>query len=235
MKKTTDYDKFKLLRRNRLIKANHVAYLKKQILESNFLHENPIHVTKDFEIINGQHRFTAAKELGLPIYYEIKDPFDPSSLIHSNFAKAWTAEDYIHYFAEDGSEEHQKIIELCDKYGLPISACLILLGNHGHNKKMEGFKIKEDRLFALHKTMQFRNQLIYEAPVHDNDFRSTVRNVKFLEIILKIIDSNKFDLTRLHKMLIKHHFKVRGRSRKCDYVVLILEIYNYGLAHKVSL
>ena len=38
MEKTTDYDKFKLLRRNRLIKANHVAYLKKQILEFNFLH-----------------------------------------------------------------------------------------------------------------------------------------------------------------------------------------------------
>lgn len=100
---------------------------------------------------------------------------------------------------------------------------------------MEGFKIKEDRLFALHKTMQFRNQLIHEAPEHDHDFRSTVRNVKFLEIILKIIDSNKFDLARLHRMLIKHHFRVRGRSRKCDYVVLIMEIYNYGLAHRVTL
>lgn len=235
LKKSTDYDKFKLLKYNRRVDVNHVAMLKKKILVSNELHTNPIHVTKNFEVINGQHRLTAARELGVPVYYEVVDPFDPSSILHSNYAKAWSAEDYIHYYAEMGSDEHKKVIELCDKYGLPVSACLILLGHHGRSKQMEGFNIKEDRLFLFHKTMQFRNQLINEAPEHDHDFRSTVRNVKFLEIILKMIDSTKFDLARLHRMLIKHHFKVRGRARKCDYVVLILEIYNYGLANKVTL
>jgi len=235
MKKTNEYSKFKLLGYNRRVDVNHVAMLKKKILISNELHVNPIQVTKDLEIINGQHRFTAAKELNVPIYYEIVDPFVPTSILHSNYAKSWNIEDYIHYYAATGREEHKKVIELCHKYGLPISACLMLLGTYIRGKQLEEFTIKEGRLFLFHKTMQFRNQLIKDAPHSDNLFRSTVRNAKFLEIILQIIDSNKFDLTRLHKMLIKQHFKVRGRARKCDYIELIMEIYNYGLSHKVML
>lgn len=235
MKKTTDYDKFKLLKYNRRVDVNHAEMIKKKILISNELHINPIQVTKDFEVINGQHRLTAARELGVPIYYEVVDPFDPSSILHSNYAKAWSTEDYIHYYAQMGNAEHQKIIDLCHKYNLPVTGCLMLL-NHGLRKQeIANFKVREDRLFALHKTMQFRNQLLNEAPEGDLDFRNTVRNVKFLEVILTLIDSNKFNIERLHKRLISHHYRVKARARKADYVELILEIYNYGLANKVTL
>lgn len=235
MKKTTDYDKFKLLKYNRRVDVNHAGMIKKKILISNELHINPIQVTKNFEVINGQHRLTAARELGVPIYYEVVDPFNPDSILHSNYAKAWSTEDYIHYYAHMGSEEHQKIIDLCHKYNLPVTGCLILL-NHGLRKQEIGnFKVREDRLFAFHKTMEFRNQLLQKAPEGDLDFRNTVRNVKFLEVILTLIDSNKFKIERLHNTLLKQHYKVRGRARKTDYMDLIMEIYNYGLANKVTI
>jgi len=64
---TTDYSKFNTLAGNRQV---NIAHVKK--LESSFDEEyliSPILVNEKFQIIDGQHRFEAAKNLKLPIYY----------------------------------------------------------------------------------------------------------------------------------------------------------------------
>jgi hypothetical protein len=66
--KTTDYDIFKTLAENRPISVKQVGKLVREIQRKNMLHIKPIDVTADMEVVDGQHRLAAARELGVPIY-----------------------------------------------------------------------------------------------------------------------------------------------------------------------
>ena len=69
MQETKDYGKFTFLTANRPIHRGHVNKLKKSLTEYGFLDSQPITVTPDFRIIDGQHRFIACKEMGLPVKF----------------------------------------------------------------------------------------------------------------------------------------------------------------------
>jgi hypothetical protein len=70
---TTNYSMFKFSSLNRTPSDEHVRILANAIKKSNQLDVNPIVVTKDMQIVSGQHRFLAAKRLGVPIFYIVKD------------------------------------------------------------------------------------------------------------------------------------------------------------------
>ena len=66
---TNDYLKFKTLKGNRNVNKLHVRRLKESFKEAYLL--SPIIVNQNFEIIDGQHRFEAAKSMELPINFII--------------------------------------------------------------------------------------------------------------------------------------------------------------------
>ena len=64
---TTDYSKFKTLKGNRSVNKLHVKRLQKSFKQSYLL--SPIIVNQNYEIIDGQHRFNAAKAENLPVNF----------------------------------------------------------------------------------------------------------------------------------------------------------------------
>ena len=68
IKSTTDYNKFRKLNGNRPVRPNHV----KRIVESMQKQLLPtfIEVNEHYEIIDGQHRIEALKELELPVGFK---------------------------------------------------------------------------------------------------------------------------------------------------------------------
>lgn len=74
VQQTQEYDKFSLLSANRDISKGHVQSLKASIEKlGNITEKVPIIVNQNLEIIDGQHRFQALKELGLPVFYIVAD------------------------------------------------------------------------------------------------------------------------------------------------------------------
>lgn len=73
IRSTTNYDKFKIHPYGRKISKKHVNRLVDSISRENHLDSSPILVNLNFEIICGQHRLMAAKKLGVPIYYVVRD------------------------------------------------------------------------------------------------------------------------------------------------------------------
>lgn len=69
MQESKEYNNFKFLSANRPIDYNHVNKIKKSLQEYGFLDSQPITVNSEMEIIDGQHRFVACKEMGLPIKF----------------------------------------------------------------------------------------------------------------------------------------------------------------------
>src|ERR1039458_10319262 len=65
---TKNYDIFIRMIGNRPINESHVTHLKKKIQdEGNLTSEFPINLNEKMEIIDGQHRIMALKQLGYPV------------------------------------------------------------------------------------------------------------------------------------------------------------------------
>lgn len=99
---TNDFSRFKILEGNREIGL--IGFIKKQIQKYGYLWL-PILVNEHWEVIDGQHRLEACRELGIPIHY-IKQP--GLRLEHCQALNAgrrnWTAQNYIHAGAVDSAD-----------------------------------------------------------------------------------------------------------------------------------
>lgn len=67
--KTNDYGLFKSIMANREIDDKHVKRLAKSIARKNLLYIRPLIVNEKMQIIDGQHRLAAAKEIKATVYY----------------------------------------------------------------------------------------------------------------------------------------------------------------------
>ena len=100
--KTKNYEMFKFREDNRLkIDQSHVNKLINSIQSRNLLDMRPIIVNSDYEILDGQHRLLAAKNLGVEIYYEIEEKLEHKDIILMNVAKSWAVCDYMNYFVKN--------------------------------------------------------------------------------------------------------------------------------------
>jgi hypothetical protein len=139
VKASINYDLFKRIHWNRSVDKGNFQKLLKENREHFQLHRFPILVTKDFKIIDGQHRFEVAKELGSPIYY-IQDEVDDSfKTVHSvnKAGKKHTLRDKIEMLERAGDEGAKMIYKVFQLYqgtfDLTTIACLLVAGIGGGN------------------------------------------------------------------------------------------------------
>lgn len=106
---TSDYGQFEFTEYNRSVDAGHVRKLKKLIKRQGLM--QPISVTPDGYIIDGQHRFHACRELGIPIKYIVSDALRMSEVVElNNSSKPWTIADKVHSYAAQGKEDYIKLV-----------------------------------------------------------------------------------------------------------------------------
>src|SRR5258708_2908989 len=79
-----EYDSFKILNSNRKLNKLHLKRLEEIISVNNRLHLHPILVNADYEVIDGQHRLSVARKLGVPIYYIKSDIIARKHIIECN-------------------------------------------------------------------------------------------------------------------------------------------------------
>ena len=98
IKSTTHYEWFKLIDGNRDVK--HASKIKKSI-EAVGLLICPILVNEKMEIVDGQGRFTACKELKLPVYYVQQKGIGIEEVRKMNAVSSnWKTDDYVHSYTE---------------------------------------------------------------------------------------------------------------------------------------
>ena len=122
---TTNYSIFKKLKGNRPLRQTNVSKLVKSIQKNNLLHARPILVDQNMQIVDGQHRLEAAKILKEPVYYMIVNDLDKYDMIDLNRNQAnWTVGNMIDFYALDGNETAQWIIDLSNKYKIPAAGIM---------------------------------------------------------------------------------------------------------------
>jgi len=119
IKESSDYSLFKLKNDNRDITQSHVDTLCKEMKIRGFAPSKSIQINSNYNIIDGQHRFLAAKKLGIPVLYIIDDTMD-FLLANKNQRKVITS-DFVKYYAVNGREDFIKLSETCKKYNIDSS------------------------------------------------------------------------------------------------------------------
>ncbi|MFI5220480.1 MAG: ParB N-terminal domain-containing protein [Bacteroidia bacterium] len=220
---TTDYKLFRCIEVNRPVNPKHVEKLKKEILKRNMLHLNPIIVDPSHNIIDGQHRLQAAKELKLPIYYLVDSQVseDDISILNSNKSN-WSAKNYIEYYAKKGVEAYitiKKLIEEFPKISYPVS--MELLNNSEYAKS----EFREGKFIA--KDYDFARSLLLKAS--DFDFYEWRFEQRFLRALKQCVETGEY----VHEKMIAQMKRESGmmRLKKCyfhdDYILMLEDIYNF--------
>src|SRR6266702_2300004 len=108
------YGLFKLMGGNRIINYNHVKELKRSMeAHPELLPFNPIEVNENMFIIDGQHRWAACKELGLPVYYMInKGGSLEETRVENVTQRRWSLMDFAHSYAEGGNKDYKMFLRM---------------------------------------------------------------------------------------------------------------------------
>lgn len=134
--KSYDYDKFKFLEYNRQVKDS--RKLEKSIREIDITNCCPIVVTRDFYIIDGQHRFTICKKLERPIYYVIYEGDAECAMVNLNVnATIWRQQEWFEYYCGKNDTNYLALRAFMRQYPkLGISNAILLFSKGKKNSKM---------------------------------------------------------------------------------------------------
>jgi hypothetical protein len=236
IKKTNDYNLFKFRNDNReggIIPA-HVKMLETSILSKNMLQFRPIVVNAEMEIIDGQHRLIAARNLSLPIYYEMREELVAQDIIRLNISRQWSMNDYFNFHLKNHSAEYIKLEEFMKKNNITLRiALMIVMGNKYEEKisfKNGDFIFQEGQVAKEIELCWGTINFIKKQP-GDNKWTSTS---KFWNALLIVMKHPEFEVKKWMDNLEKHISRIGPRANFRDYMEMILTIYNWRNTHRIE-
>ena len=245
---TNDYSLFKHIAGNRVINKLHLSRLKQSFQKEYLL--SPIIVNQHMEIIDGQHRFEAAKDLGLPIRYFICNDYGLTQvqILNANTSN-WKKIDYLNAYCDLGKEQYlllRKFMQSYPDFSLPICETL-LCGNLGNGRKSTNkMLVSATNKEGAYATRDFERG---EFAVKDYD-EACVTADKIMDIKYYFKDYNqrifiiamagifrnpKYSHQRMLKKLKSHPTILQMGITVAQTRQLVEDLYNYHSADKVSL
>ena len=224
---TRDYDRFKLLNLNRSLDRNHINKIKDSIVKNGYLMSNPIIVNKDMEILDGQHRFVALKDMGLEVPYEVIDK-DYGTIIDLNTtAKSWTVEDYVNYYCQkDQNPNFLRLARLCVE--LKSSATNILTiaigerpgGTFMNNVKHGVLKltqVDENRINEFYTQMLAFCKMVKIKP-----------SAKLSRALIKLSQHPRFSWKTMLEKAVKYPTLAYNCRTDDEFKIMLKDLYNYN-------
>jgi hypothetical protein len=182
---------FKLRPDNReRITQSHVERLKESISARNLLDMRPIVVNENMEVMDGQHRLMAAKELGCAIYYEVKKDMKSEDIILMNITKPWGINDFMNFFIKQGKQDYIELEKFINKNKITLRIALSLLQGDSddskHKFKIGKFKfnqdLKQDHIDYCWETIEYIKRM--------NGSSQFINTAKFWKALIKLIMNN---------------------------------------------
>lgn len=231
---TKNYDQFSFLTGNRKVDDSKVDKIKADIKSGlNLLPYCPIIVNKQFMILDGQHRFTVAKDLNLDLYYVVAENIAIKQVAKLNSrSSSWKNEDYLNCWLKYKVPGYDQIKELVD-LGIKWNDTFNLLHNgrvtSGYMQLTENFR---EGSFVV-KTYDIAKEFIdFLKPFHGIKIWKS-RN--FMICMQKIRKKNNFDMDRLVSSIMRDYEEYDSGG---SYKTLLNQIemsYNFRLRDRVQL
>lgn len=231
---TKDYSLFTAMKGNRDINPLHLARLKES-MSKNVL-TTIIIVNDNYEIIDGQHRFTVSKELGLPINYIVCENYGLKEvqILNTNM-KSWTIGDYVDGFCDLGKEDYILFRQFMKKYKLTNQVSMYILGGSmvsGSNKVSPSTLFKE----GLFKVKNYSESVdIAEKIQSIKPYYDGYKRRSFVYAIIHLLKNKDFNFDEFINKLSLQPKKLQDCINVSQYKEVIESIYNYKRREKVNL
>lgn len=132
VQQTYDYSIFKVHPKNRNVDLKHVEEIK--ISMQKKLLFNPILINEKMEIIDGQHRFEACKQLGLPIWFIMVEGLDVQDMQILNLNNNnWRHEDFLDFYIKEDKNNYKVFKKLLYKYKINFSDLINIIDTLSEN------------------------------------------------------------------------------------------------------
>jgi hypothetical protein len=240
-----DYDSFSFHEANRLLRRPKVVALKEAMAKMNLLPNAPIicKLKKDGtkEIFDGQHRFQAARELGIPIAYTLLDDnkevdcgrVDMSHVAEFNkIPTPWSVDDSVRHFCVVRNNHYLRLKDFMEEFKFPATVSALMLSakisTDGVSKN--GFfhsnsKVLKDGTFQI-KDWETGVRLAKEI----YDFRPYFRKYNhrnFMLALMYLSIGNVYNHKKMMDKMFKYDGLLKFQPTTSAFVENLEYIYNY--------
>jgi len=239
---------FKTLKGNRYVNNLHVKRLKNSFRESYLL--SPIIVNQHYEIIDGQHRFVAAKEMGLPINFIVCDDYSLKEvqILNTNM-KNWKKEDYLKAFCDLGYPEYLRFRNFMREFpDFGIASSEAILTNHLGSVNKYDSELRS----KTNKNGSYGINYFQEGNLVIPDYQKSVDNAEkimmikpyfqrfnnrtFVAAMLGIFRIKDYNHAKLLSKLKNNPTVLQPCQNVSQYKLLIEDVYNFrSRGDKISL
>lgn len=224
IKSTMDYSLFKTMPGNREVNRRHVRELIRLLNKAgNLTNQFPIVVNENMEVIDGQHRLEALKELGWEVAY-IQEKGATLNMVRAiNLGnKNWNWRDVAQSFADLGNKEYEWFLRYIDRHNLGFTVACRFSGLPVD--KRNGSDYYQGYLFVEHKTKaeemaeHFKEALKYvNEEIAQREFGIALNNLS---------KSAAYDRDRMIEKLKEKGYTLPNRATIADFMRKLEEIYN---------
>jgi hypothetical protein len=231
--KTKDYSIFKIHPNNSEVEEAHVKKLMASLSKKNLLEYKPILVNEKMEIVDGLHRFHAAKRLGIEVCFQIQEGAEPDDIViyNANMRK-WKLQRFVSHHASKGNPVFQKIKDFCESRGMSIMEFAKASSRDGYNalKSMKDGTIKmpSQEIFdkidrANEKVECFLNKL----KSYQIESTEVIKSTNFRKAVLLFAMHSKVDFDVLLKKLAYKAEIIRPCTSIIAYLGILRDMYNW--------
>lgn len=227
---TTDYSAFKRLKGNRKVSKARIRKIMESIADGYVL--NPIVVNENKEIIDGQGRLEAERELGLPVHYVIVEGAGLDDCVRMNISGTnWTTEDYVNSYAEQGIWEYVQLLDLKDEFPkLTVIMIAAILMNRIINSGGMSTVLREERLcYSPFSVKQNRPvfELLHERESYIRQNKTDARIV--FTAVAWILNNTECKMDRVDKLITERLPEIVCSNNAIDFLTAFQAQYNKGL------
>ncbi len=238
--RSEDYDRFSFAPENRPIYQSHLLKIKESLRDNGFLKERPIDVVRrgdSLVITDGQHRFMACRELGLPVYYVVKSDSAEEAAkairVINAYSRSWKPEDYMRHFVALENPAYLKLAKFMTDHDIGLSAAMGLLASGGmslfgpadikHLFRTGALSFGED---ALDKATSIMGPVNEIRNMHER-LMSIRRDPAFIKALIIMTSSRLYEHDRFLKNLATNIVSCVYTTSVGKYLQMLESIYNY--------
>jgi len=147
---TTDYSRFRFIKGNRNVNDDHVNQMLDTMLAGGHINHMVTAVEHGafYDILDGQHYFTASKKGKFPFRYHVIDLDSNVNVLATIqkmncWQKPWESADYEHSFIVEGKPAYIKLHDFRTDFNrdLGVDVAIILLGTDQSSRSMKIFRL----------------------------------------------------------------------------------------------
>lgn len=231
---TKNYDLFQKHPSNTPINETIVQKLIDSITQRNMLMLKPILVNEKMQVLDGQHRLEAAKQLNQPVYYIVdKSAQDMDMALLNANQRTWKLSDYHNFFLTQGAPEYRKLDEFVKQHKMNLQEYM-KLDNYGR-KSVNSNDFRHGKFVMPNdeeqkgklKIWNFAKELIYFIGKRRSDITQVLKSVNFQRALISFLKRDDISLDEVRSKMEMKIDIIGARSGMGGYYQMFLEIYNF--------